>query len=107
MCYMAPNHAYCLLCQYVPLYIYMNDYIILCDRVRSLEYIINQLQYLIIMYPTKEPHDVGIIRIKDIQHSGVWINIRARPIQLWEPNSDSISQVGLLADRNFAYLNHR
>jgi replication factor A1 len=37
-------------------------------------------------------------KIADINEAGKWITLRARVLQLWEPRSESISQVGLLGD---------
>jgi replication factor A1 len=36
----------------------------------------------------------------DIDAPEMWIDVRAEVVQLWEPNSDSIAQVGLLADES-------
>ena len=36
--------------------------------------------------------------IKDINAEDIWISLRVRVVQLWEPNSQSIAQVGLLGD---------
>lgn len=38
--------------------------------------------------------------ISDIQEDGKWVTLKAKVLQLWEPNSDSIKQVGLLGDEN-------
>jgi replication factor A1 len=37
-------------------------------------------------------------KIKDINAEDKWISVRVRVVQLWEPNSQSIAQVGLLGD---------
>jgi len=37
-------------------------------------------------------------KIKDINAEDMWISLRVRVVQLWEPNSQSIAQVGLLGD---------
>jgi len=37
-------------------------------------------------------------KIGDINTEDRWINLRVRVVQLWEPNSPSIAQVGLLGD---------
>jgi replication factor A1 len=37
-------------------------------------------------------------KIKDINAEDRWISVRVRVVQLWEPNSQSIAQVGLLGD---------
>ncbi|MFO8110539.1 MAG: hypothetical protein R6U17_08515 [Thermoplasmata archaeon] len=38
------------------------------------------------------------VSISDIDEDGKWITLRVKVLQLWEPNSDSIEQVGLLGD---------
>lgn len=42
--------------------------------------------------------EVSYTKITDISAEDRWINLRARVVQLWEPNSPSIAQVGLLGD---------
>jgi len=42
--------------------------------------------------------EVSYTKITDISAEDKWINLRARVVQLWEPNSPSIAQVGLLGD---------
>ncbi|MGZ4928518.1 MAG: replication factor A [Halobacteriota archaeon] len=42
--------------------------------------------------------EVSYTKITDINAEDRWINLRARVVQLWEPNSPSIAQVGLLGD---------
>jgi replication factor A1 len=37
-------------------------------------------------------------KIKDINAEDRWISVRVRVVQLWDPNSQSIAQVGLLGD---------
>jgi replication factor A1 len=37
-------------------------------------------------------------KIKDINAEDRWISVRVRVVRLWEPNSQSIAQVGLLGD---------
>jgi replication factor A1 len=37
-------------------------------------------------------------KIAEIEEPGHWINLRAKVVQLWESNSDAISQVGLIGD---------
>jgi replication factor A1 len=39
-----------------------------------------------------------LTKIVDISENGQWANLKAKVIQLWENNHDSISQVGLLGD---------
>ncbi len=38
------------------------------------------------------------LKIIQIKETGMWVDIKAKVVQLWEPNSDSISQTGLLGD---------
>ncbi len=42
--------------------------------------------------------EVVYSKIKDINAEDRWISVRVRVVQLWEPNSQSIAQVGLLGD---------
>jgi len=42
--------------------------------------------------------EVIYAKIADINTEDRWINLRVRVVQLWEPNSPSIAQVGLLGD---------
>jgi replication factor A1 len=44
------------------------------------------------------PTEVIYSKIKDINAEDVWISVRVRVVQLWEPNSQSIAQVGLIGD---------
>lgn len=37
-------------------------------------------------------------KIEELRQKGEWVSLKAKAIQLWEPNSDAISQVGLLGD---------
>lgn len=39
-------------------------------------------------------------KINDLSQEGEWISIRTKVLQLWDPNSDSINQVGLLGDES-------
>lgn len=38
------------------------------------------------------------VKVKDVNTEGQWINLRAKVLQLWESESDAISQVGLIGD---------
>ncbi|MDY6930820.1 MAG: replication protein A [Halobacteriota archaeon] len=40
----------------------------------------------------------GAAKISDITAVGQWINLRAKVLQIWDSNHESISQVGLLGD---------
>jgi replication factor A1 len=42
--------------------------------------------------------EVSYTKITDISAEDRWINLRVRVVQLWEPNSPSIAQVGLVGD---------
>ncbi|MBN1323053.1 MAG: replication protein A [Methanotrichaceae archaeon] len=42
------------------------------------------------------------LKIIQIKEAGMWVDIKAKVVQLWEPNSDSISQTGLLGDETGA-----
>jgi replication factor A1 len=44
--------------------------------------------------------DVSYTKIVDISAEDRWINLRVRVVQLWEPNSPSIAQVGLIGDES-------
>ena len=44
--------------------------------------------------------EVIYAKITDINAEDRWINLRVRVVQLWEPNSPSIAQVGLLGDEH-------
>ena len=44
--------------------------------------------------------EVIYAKITDINAEDRWINLRVRVVQLWEPNSPSIAQVGLLGDES-------
>ena len=37
-------------------------------------------------------------KIADISEAGLWVNLRAKVVQLWDPNSETISQSGLVGD---------
>jgi replication factor A1 len=41
-----------------------------------------------------------LVACDDIDAPEMWIDVRAEVVQLWEPRSDSIAQVGLLADES-------
>ncbi|MDY6960219.1 MAG: replication protein A, partial [Halobacteriota archaeon] len=42
----------------------------------------------------------GDIKIADMSLEGQWINLKAKVLQLWESNHESIAQVGLLGDES-------
>jgi len=37
-------------------------------------------------------------KIADISEAGLWVNLKAKVVQLWDPNSETISQSGLVGD---------
>ncbi|MFW6196462.1 MAG: hypothetical protein ACOC5D_03915 [Thermoplasmatota archaeon] len=39
-------------------------------------------------------------RVDDLSQEGEWVSIRTKVLQLWDANSDSINQVGLLGDES-------
>ncbi len=41
-----------------------------------------------------------LVRVNDIDEDEQWIDLRVKLVDLWEPRSDSISQVGLLGDES-------
>ncbi|MEA1944035.1 MAG: hypothetical protein U9N07_01640 [Euryarchaeota archaeon] len=45
--------------------------------------------------PDREAH---LVTVADINESGQWINLRAKVVQLWESEHESIDQVGLIGD---------
>jgi replication factor A1 len=46
------------------------------------------------------PRETPQVKITDIKEDEKWVTLRARVIQLWEANQESISQVGLLGDES-------
>jgi replication factor A1 len=46
--------------------------------------------------------EVKYAKITDVTAENRWINLRVRVLQLWEPNSPSIAQVGLVGDESGA-----
>ena len=45
-----------------------------------------------------EGDDEDLVACDDIDSEGEWLDVEAEVSQLWEPNTDSIAQVGLLED---------
>ena len=41
-----------------------------------------------------------LVRVNDIDEDERWVDLRVKLVDLWEPRSDSISQVGLLGDES-------
>lgn len=46
------------------------------------------------------PREAPQVKASDIKEDGKWVTLRAKVIQLWESNQESISQVGLLGDES-------
>ncbi|MBE0520658.1 MAG: replication factor A [Candidatus Methanoperedenaceae archaeon] len=46
------------------------------------------------------PRETHLVKASDINEDGRWITLRAKVVQLWESNHESISQVGLLGDES-------
>ena len=46
------------------------------------------------------PRETEPVKASDIDEDGKWITLRAKVVQLWESNHDSISQVGLVGDES-------
>jgi len=42
--------------------------------------------------------DSELVKISEIKEGGRWISLKAKVLELWEPRSESVSQVGLLGD---------
>ncbi len=47
-----------------------------------------------------KPREPPQVKISDIKEDGKWVTIRAKVVQLWEANQESISQVGLIGDES-------
>ncbi|SNQ61520.1 replication protein A [Candidatus Methanoperedens nitratireducens] len=52
--------------------------------------------------PIKEEINIEMPQVKasDIKEDGKWVTLRAKVVQLWETNHESVSQVGLLGDES-------
>lgn len=46
------------------------------------------------------PRETHLVKASDINEDGRWITLRAKVVQLWESNHESISQAGLLGDES-------
>ena len=46
------------------------------------------------------PRETAMVKAADIKEDGKWVSLRAKVVQLWEANQESISQVGLLGDES-------
>jgi replication factor A1 len=46
------------------------------------------------------PRETPVVKATDIKEDGKWVTLRAKVVQLWEANQESISQVGLLGDES-------
>jgi replication factor A1 len=47
---------------------------------------------------TGQPRGSQSIKISEVSEPGKWVDLRAKVVQLWDPNSESISQTGLVGD---------
>jgi len=59
------------------------------------------ISYFVKLHPEENVTSDAVVdftKIIDIKTEDRWINLRVRVVQLWEPNSPSIAQVGLLGD---------
>jgi replication factor A1 len=45
-----------------------------------------------------QDREAQLMQIDDINQSGQWINLRAKVVQLWESEHESIDQIGLIGD---------
>jgi replication factor A1 len=46
------------------------------------------------------PRETPQVKASDIKEDGKWVTLRGKVVQLWENNSESISQVGLFGDES-------
>src|SRR5659263_266104 len=46
------------------------------------------------------PRETPQVKASDIKEDGKWVTLRGKVVQLWESNSESISQVGLFGDES-------
>ncbi|MDO9097630.1 MAG: replication factor A, partial [Candidatus Methanoperedens sp.] len=46
------------------------------------------------------PRETPQVKASDIKEDGKWVTLRAKVVQLWEANQESIAQVGLLGDES-------
>ena len=47
-----------------------------------------------------EKRETPQVKASDIKEDGKWVTLRAKVVQLWETNHESVSQVGLLGDES-------
>ena len=59
---------------------------------------ITPLERQVVAKATGQPRGSQSIKISEVSESGKWVDLRAKVVQLWEPNSESISQTGLVGD---------
>ncbi len=48
--------------------------------------------------PREAIAEAELVKIADISEAGRWISLKAKVVQLWEPTSPNVSQVGLIGD---------
>ncbi len=46
------------------------------------------------------PRETPVVKASEIKEDSKWVTLRAKVVQLWEANQESISQVGLLGDES-------
>ena len=46
----------------------------------------------------RAPKSADLVKVKDIQSEGRWVSLKAKVVQLWSSESESIAQAGLIGD---------
>ncbi|MDI6859690.1 MAG: replication factor A [Methanocellales archaeon] len=46
----------------------------------------------------RAPKSADLVKVKDIQSEGRWVSLKAKVVQLWPSESESIAQAGLIGD---------
>ena len=59
---------------------------------------ITPLERQVVAKAIGQPRGSQSIKISEVSESGKWVDLRAKVVQLWDPNSESISQTGLVGD---------
>ncbi len=47
-----------------------------------------------------EKRETPLVKASDVKEDGKWVTLRAKVVQLWESNHESLAQVGLLGDES-------
>ena len=47
-----------------------------------------------------EKRETPVVKVSEIKEDGRWVTLRAKVVQLWESNHESLAQVGLLGDES-------